>query len=119
MSTFAQIARQRVHDANTRGVLARNMPRILGGPVGRQFVEAGTQALDHLAKSNGPCGADPRCQKVWEILAVAHQSGSPGDTRTALTQLQTLLRLLTEEDSDVGADEDIQTFRRQLGRLLD
>lgn len=119
MSHFAQLVRRNVAQAAQAGTLARNMPKILSGPVGLAYLEAGSQALQHLTQSNGACHEDPRCQKVWEILAVAHDSRTPGDVRTALTQLQTLLRRLTEEDSDVGGDEDIQTFRRRLNRLLD
>lgn len=119
MSSFAEIVRQRVRNADASGVLARNMPRLLTGHRGKSFIEAGTQCLDHLTKNNGPCRADPRCHKVWQSLSAAYQSGTPGDARTALTQLQTLLRQLTEEDGDIGGDEDVQTFRRQLGRLLD
>lgn len=119
MSTFAELVSHRVGSASRKGTLARNMPKILAGQVGHQAVEAGTQALDHLTRTNTACAADPRCQKVWQVLAVAHASGTHGDIRTALTQLQTLLRQLTEEDSDVGGDQAVQTFRRRLNRLLD
>lgn len=119
MSTFAHLVRRRVNAAAQQGTLGRNTGKLLGGPVGRKYVEAGTQALDYLTRNNGPCSQDDRCQRVWQVLSVAHQSGTPGDVRTALTQLQSLLRSLTEEDSDVGADEHVQLFRRQLNRLLD
>jgi len=118
MSAFAQNVRTRIGAAQHRGTLARNPTRTLAGPEGKEVLAAGSRALQHLAETNASCAEDERCQKAWQVLGVAYE-GSGADTRTALTQLQTLLRELTEEDSDVAGDEQVQTYRRHLHRLLD
>jgi len=118
MSVFAQTVRTRVGSAHHQGTLAKNPTRTLAGPDGKQALAAGSRALQHLAETNASCAEDERCKKTWEVLGVAYE-GSGADTRTALTQLQTLLRALTEEDSDVAGDDQVQTYRRQLHRILD
>lgn len=118
MSRFAEIVQARVGNAAASGTLVRNPVRDMGGPRGKQALEAGSRALQHLASTNEACASDDRCVKAWEVIKIAYE-GSGGDARTALTQLQTLLAVLTAEDSDVAGDPDIQAFRRRLHKLLD
>jgi hypothetical protein len=118
MSGFAQLVHSRISAASHAGTLAKNPTRSLAGPDGKQALAAGSRSLQHLTETNQACAADARCHKTWEVLGVAYE-GSGADTRTALTQLQTLLRALTEEDSDVAGDDQVQTYRRHLHRLLD
>jgi hypothetical protein len=118
MSGFAEMVHSRVTSAQRAGTLASNPMRGIAGEGGTQALAAGSRALQHLTQTNQACAQDERCHKAWQVLELAYQ-GSGADTRTALTQLQTLLRSLTEEDSDVAGDRQVQIYRRRLHKLLD
>lgn len=117
MSAFAERVHSRITAAQRSGTLARNPIKDLAGREGQEALAAGSGALQHLSQTNSECAKDERLQRSWQVLEVAYQ-GSGADARTALTQLQTLLRALTEEDSDVAGDNEVQTYRAHLHRLL-
>ncbi len=85
----------------------------------RDYVASGTQALRHLAATVPSCAADPRCDEMWGRLEGAYADGTPAQQRSVLTQMQSLLTLLTAEDDSVAGDGKIQIFRRQLHTALD
>lgn len=115
MGQFSEIVRRQMNIR--RAVPARANPE-LPAKAAASFLEAGQRCLDHLAIKGGYAD-DPRCRRVREVLEVAYREGTLADARTALTQLQTCLRSLTEEDADVSSDLELQNFRRQLHMALD
>jgi hypothetical protein len=116
MGTFSNIVRQKMKIE--RGLPVRANPE-LPRQLAHSAMLAGYRAISHLRDKIPACSLDPRCEQVQEVLKIANDQGTPADHRTALTQLQTLLRELTEEDSDVSADDEVQRFRKRLHLLLD
>lgn len=116
MGQFSEIVRKRMRIAHTPAIRAN--PELPADAAGKTL-QAGQRCLEYLTQSLPACADDERCKRVYEVLCVAFDQGSLADARTALTQLQTHLRELTEEDSDVAADLRLQQFRKQLHLILD
>lgn len=116
MGQFSKIVKERLQI--DRALPVRANPE-LPAQVAGQTLQAGQRCLEYLIKRVPACAADERCRRAYEVLSVAFDQGSLADARTALTQLQTHLRELTEEDADVAADLELQRFRKQLHLILD
>jgi len=113
---FSKIVRERMQI--DRALPVRANPE-LPAQVAGKTLQAGQRCLEYLTASIPACAGDERCKQAYEVLRIAFEQGTLADARTALTQLQTHLRELTEEDSDVAADLELQRFRKQLHLILD
>lgn len=118
MSDFANMIRTRLAAAQASDRLVNPDKPTIEGPQGEQALGAGLTLVQRLVSQNVACAQDDDCKEVASILQVA-STGTPADTRTALTRLQCLLSNLTAADSDVAGDSGVQTFRQHLHLALD